>query len=404
MDSQALGRYLRETREAKELTLEDAERALRIRRRVLESFELGEFNISDASTVQIRGFIRNYARFLGLEEDRVVGYFEAARHEGDLPKRRNGKRTTQTLDPVAPRKITDTNPSLPAVPIVTDRPTRRSSILNTLVLLLVALAAIAVIAFVVVQLIGQPQNDPNTDPAGMEILGNLPSSPTYTLVPTLTTAPTITPVLGIQQNYSGRGVLVTIVFTQRTWLRVTSDGIEQYVGIAVPGQAPLEYPATDNVTLTASNAEALQITWNGQAQSVFGGRGQKVDIIFGLTNVQVSSGPGFEPTSEFTPTSLPTSGIDVNAAIEALTPTITPGPSPTPTRTPTITPTPSDTPTITVTPSITPTPTNTPTLTYTPTITLTPTMTLTPTPTAILPPRVTQEGLPPTKDVGSGGE
>ena len=41
MDAQALGRYLRETREAKELTLDEAARALRIRQRVLELFEAG---------------------------------------------------------------------------------------------------------------------------------------------------------------------------------------------------------------------------------------------------------------------------------------------------------------------------------------------------------------------------
>jgi hypothetical protein len=400
MDSQALGRYLRETREAKELTLEDAERALRIRRRILEAFELGEFNFSDASAVQIRGFIRNYARFLGLEEDRIVAYYEAARHEADVPRRKNGKRITQTMNavPVAARKITDTNPSLPAVPIVTNIQgrTRRSSLFSTLVMLLVGLASIAVIAFVVVQLIGQPQkNDPQD--AGLNILGQLPPSPSYTFVPTFTAAATLTGIPRAQQNYTGQGVLVTIEMSQRTWLRVVTDGFEQYAGIAVPG-TKVEYPAQDNVTVTASNAEALIVTWNGQPQPIFGGRGQKVDIVFGLKNVQVSSGPGFDPTSEFTLTPLPTSVVDVGAAIAALTPSNTPGPSPTPTRTPTITPTPSDTPTSTFTPSNTPTASYTPTTTPTPTITPTPTNTLTPTPTAILPPRVTQEGLPPTKE------
>jgi transcriptional regulator with XRE-family HTH domain len=404
MDAQALGRYLRETREAKELTLEDAERALRIRQRILESFELGEFTLADASTVQIRGFIRNYARYLGLDEDRIIAYYEAARQEAELPRRKNGKRRTgeyATVAPTAPRRITDTNPSLPAVPVVTDRPPRQSNFLNTLVLLLVAGAALAVIVFVVVQLVGQPQNNPAADPAGVEILGNLPASPSYTPVPTLTPAPTLTPILGVQQNYNGQGILVTMAFTQRTWLRVLTDGIEQYVGIAVPGQTPLEYSARESVTVTASNAEALEVIWNGQPQPVFGGRGQKVDIVFGLDNVQISSGPDFDPTSEFTPTPVPTSHIDVGAAIAALTPTVTPGPSPTPTLTPSVTPTPSDTPTITPTPSNTPTETNTPTLTRTPTITPTPTFTLTPSPTAILPPRVTQEGLPPTKEITS---
>ncbi|MCA9903766.1 MAG: helix-turn-helix domain-containing protein, partial [Anaerolineae bacterium] len=68
MDSQSLGRYLRQTREERELTLEEAEEQLRIRRRILESFELGAFDLPNFSPVQIAGFIRNYARFLNLDE------------------------------------------------------------------------------------------------------------------------------------------------------------------------------------------------------------------------------------------------------------------------------------------------------------------------------------------------
>lgn len=420
MDAQALGRYLRESRETRELTLEEAETALRIRRRILESFEAGDFNIPEASSVQVRGFIRNYARFLGLEEDRVVGYYDAARHAAENPRRR-GKRTSQTMAPVAPRRITDTNPSLPAVPIVLDRSARGSSLLNTLVLLLVASAALAVIVFVVAQLLGQPSDatvDVGSD--GGSILGQLPPTPTFTPQPTFTPVPTPTPLALVEQNFSGRGVLVTILMTQRAWLRISADGIEQYAALARPGDK-LEFPANDNVTVSSSNAEGLSVIYNGQQQPSFGGRGQKVDIVFTTSGVQVSSGPGFEPTSEFTATPPPTSDIDVGATIAALTPSNTPGPSPTPsntptiTLTPTITPTPSDTPTITLTPTITQTPSNTPTvtptptltstptttptptLTRTPTVTPTPTETQTPTPTAVLPPRATQENLPPTK-------
>jgi cytoskeletal protein RodZ len=393
MDTQALGRYLRETREAKEITLEDAERALRIRQRTLESFELGQFTFSDASDVQIRGFVRNYARYLGLEEDRILAYYEAARREAQSPRRRNGKRTTQNMTPVAPRKITDTNPTLPPVPLVQDRPDRRS-LLNTLVMLLLAVASIAVIVFVVGQLIGQTQPDQaaNSSSDNGSILAQLPPSPTYTPLPTFTPLPSPTPLSGFQQNYAGQPVLVTIQTTQRTWLRVASDGVQRFVGMVRPGDALPDFPARDNVALTASNAEALQVIYNGKTQPSFGGRGQKVDIVFKSTGIQVSSGPGFDPTSAFSPTPLPTSAIDVGAAIAALTPSNTPGPSPTPTLTPSITPTPSDTPTATPTPTLTFTPSNTPTMTDTPTITPTPTA------TAILPPRVTQEGLPPTKE------
>ncbi len=400
MDAQALGRYLRESRETKEITLEDAERALKIRRRILESFELGQFTFSDATNVQTRGFIRNYARFLGLDDDRVVAYYESALEEATSPRRRRSTRPTQTAPqvPMAPRKITDTNPSLPAVPSMMDRPARRRSLLNSLVMLLLAGASLAVIIFVVYQLLSQAR--PAQDTVDSSILNQLPASPTFTAVPSATTAPLPTQVIVLQPGYTGKGILVTIAFTQRTWLRVLADGNQKFVGLARPGEQLPDFAAENNVTVTAANAEALKVIYNGKEQPIFGGRGQQVDIVFSLTNVQVSSGPGFEPTSEFTATVPPTSAIDVGATVAALTPTVTPGPSPTPTNTPTATLTFTPSPTIPPTPTITYTPSMTFTPSTTPTLTLTPTITQTPSPTAILPPRVTQEGLPATKPAG----
>lgn len=395
MDAQALGRYLRETREAKELTLDDAEQSLKIRRRTLESFELGQFTFTEMSPMQARGFIRNYARYLGLDEDRVVGYYEAARHFTENPRQRSSKRRTQTVAPVAPRRITDTNPSLPAVPVILQRSARRETLFNFVVRALVALASIAVIGFVVYQLIGQVTQNQENNPPGNDILAQLPPTRTATSVPTSTRpAPIFTAGPTPLQSFSGDGVLVTIIMTQRSWLRISSDGVQRFAGLARPGDQLPDIAGQQNVTVSAANAEGLRVIYNGEEQPVFGGRGQKVDIVFTPTNVQVSSGPGFEPTLEFSPTPPPTSNIDVAATIAALTPSSTPGPSPTPTNTPPATDTPTLTPTITLTPSVTPTPSDTPTAT------LTPSITPTPSPTAILPPRVTQEGLPPTKPAG----
>ena len=89
MDAYSLGRYLQEAREARELTLDDAVSTLKIRLHILESFENGEFNIADVSQVQLRGFIRNYARFLGLDDDLIIQYYESSLHE---PRRRGRRR------------------------------------------------------------------------------------------------------------------------------------------------------------------------------------------------------------------------------------------------------------------------------------------------------------------------
>ena len=422
MDAQALGRYLRESREARELTLDDAETALRIRRRTLESFEQGNFLIESASPVQIRGFIRNYARYLDLDEQKILQYYEASL----IASQPRGRKRRTAEEPVlrAPRQITDTNPTLPAVSLaeLADRRSRRrATFFNRLMIVMVTLAALAIIVFVALQLVSSPQLPQPTLSAS--ISGLIAQQP----VPQVTTFPTFTPLPEglvsaaganprprVEQTYSGRGVLVTIRAAQRTWIQILSDGGQTYSGIMRPGDT-VETPAQEQILVTASNAEALLVAWNGQQQGIFGGRGQKVDITFTIAGVSVRSGPGFEPTSVFTATPIPTSDIDVGAMIAALTPTSTPGPSPTPTDTPTITltpsitPTPSDTPTPTYTPSVTPTPsdtptptpsptvTPTPTATHTPTVTPTPSITPTPSPTAILPPRQPLESATPTK-------
>jgi len=244
------------------------------------------------------------------------------------------------------------------------------------------------------------QTRPAQDPVDNSILGQLPASPTFTLVPSPTVAPLPTQIVVLQPAYTGKGVVVTVTLTQRSWLRVIVDGEQKFVGLGRPGDQLPDFVGQSNIVVTAANAEALKVIYNGKEQPIFGGRGQQVDITFTLTSVQASSGPGFEPTSEFTATVPPTSAIDVGATIAALTPTVTPGPSPTPTQTPTVTPTFTASPTVPPSPTITYTPSLTFTPSTTPTLTLTPTITQTPSPTAILPPRVTQEGLPPTKPAG----
>ncbi len=409
MDAQALGRFLRESREARELTLDDAEQALHIRQRILDAFESGQFTITHASPVQIRGFLGNYARYLELDAELVLQYYDVALTEESRRQLRRLRRSKKNNipEPRAPRSITDTNPSLPAVPlgeIAQQRRRRRTNLLGIVTTILVSVAALAVIAFVIVQLVNIDAEPVVVDAEVPVLLAQSPA-PLNTLVPTFTPLPALnvaTTAPRVVQNYSGQGVLVTVETAQRTWIQLFADGVEQFAGIMRPGEL-IEFPAQTEITLTASNARALLVTWNGQPQGILGGRGQKVDITFTTDDITISSGPGFEPTSEFSPTPIPTSAIDVGALIEAQTPSATPGPSPTPSNTPTITntpshtPTPSDTPTITLTPSVTPTPSDTPTTTPSPTVTLTPTITLTPSPTAILPPRVTQVGLPTPK-------
>ncbi|HRL12748.1 MAG TPA: helix-turn-helix domain-containing protein, partial [Aggregatilineales bacterium] len=96
MDAYSLGQYLREARETRELSLQQAEADLKIRRFILEAFEAGDFGALDVSPVQIRGFLRNYARFLGLDEDTVIQYYDSSQQPDT---RRRGRRPQAAQEP-----------------------------------------------------------------------------------------------------------------------------------------------------------------------------------------------------------------------------------------------------------------------------------------------------------------
>lgn len=390
MDPQALGRYLRESRESREISLDEAVAALRIRRPILEAFEQGNFDVVE-TPVQARGLLRNYARFLKLDEDKVLQYYEAAKNP---THRRRGRGPSGS--PVAPRKITDTPPTLPTVTLPDQRPNRLRNLMNTIAVLLVSLAALAVIVFVTVEIIRTPEDDlPGPESTAGAFVGQLP--PTATFTPSWTPRPEQpTPTPPLSSLFSGQGVLAEIELRQRTWLRLSVDGVETFTGIVTEGDV-LRYEASERIDITASNAAALDLTYNGRSQGSVGVRGQRVELTLTTDGINVETGPGMEPTPENSPTPPPTPTSIAGTVIAVLTPSPTPGPSPTPSDTPTITltpsitPTPSDTPTATMTPSITPTASDTPT------ITPTPTNTLSPTPTALLPVRATATGQAPTK-------
>jgi transcriptional regulator with XRE-family HTH domain len=404
MGLQDFGRRLRQSREARELSLADAEQALRIRKRILESFELGEFEHPSLSVVQINGFIRNYARWLGLDEDETLEQFEAAKVDDSRRSRRRRKdktlpkRSTQELRAVnGGRSITDTHPTLVPVkvkvaplpapvapPGANLRPQRGAGVLTLLLRLLVAVGALAIIGFVGVQIW-------QSTPTGIVATGDDnpfaqgPTVPTFTLAPTATrTLPTST-AQSIRQTFGGQGVLVTLTMRQRTWLLVTVDQAQRFSGIARPGEI-LEYSGISNITVRASNAEALDVIYNGQQQQPFGNRGQQVDVTFTTTGLEIRAGQ-----EAAVPAPAATAANDVGTLIAQQTPSPTPGPSPTPTETlpPTETPLPS------ATPSVTPLPSATPTFTATPP----PTATAGPSPTAtaILPPRAAASSPTPTK-------
>jgi cytoskeletal protein RodZ len=328
MEPSALGRYLRESRETKEITLDEAVSALRIRRPFLEAFERGEFEGID-SPVQLRGMLRNYARHLGLDEERVLQYYEQSQ-DSNRRKRRFGRKVQDDPAPVAPATVTDTQPTPP--PTRDQRRKKRQSlnlldVLRAIMMILVSVAAVMVIGFVAYDTIFQEASSEleaamTTPPAAGET-----ATATATYTASWTPRPTNTDIPDVF-GADITGVQVDVEILQRTWLQVDVDGETVFTGIQQPGERNM-YTGANRIAVTASNAAGLSVIFNEEPQPPFGERGQQVEIDFtpdGIGMTRVNAGdPTATPTTTPVPTDTP---IPVEQAPSATTTTAPARPTP----------------------------------------------------------------------------
>lgn len=77
-----LGELLQKTRLQKELTLADVEKKTRIRQKFLKAIEAGKYD-TFYSLAYARGFVKNYAEFLGIKSDMALALF---RRETTVPE------------------------------------------------------------------------------------------------------------------------------------------------------------------------------------------------------------------------------------------------------------------------------------------------------------------------------
>jgi cytoskeleton protein RodZ len=93
-----IGQQLREAREAKSLTLNQVSRDIRIRTRYLQALENG--NLGELpSAVHVRGFLRSYADFLGLNAEELL---DAIRQQGESAPLEQSSTQAQDESPPQP--------------------------------------------------------------------------------------------------------------------------------------------------------------------------------------------------------------------------------------------------------------------------------------------------------------
>ena len=95
-----IGATLREARERRQLTYEQVEAEIKIRAKYLRALEEEEFDSLPSGTY-VRGFLRAYASYLGLDGRLFVDEYASrfgTRHDDELFRRRRERPMTQRKD------------------------------------------------------------------------------------------------------------------------------------------------------------------------------------------------------------------------------------------------------------------------------------------------------------------
>ncbi len=276
----ALGDRFRTAREARGLTLSDVADHIRIRSVYLAALEEEKWSVIGAP-VYIRGFMRTYARFLGLDPSEAVADFNTA---------------TGTAPPTAAE--------IPQPGAVAQGPSAPSQSLRPLLWIAGAVAVVLLALVVYLAVAPSPVPTPpvaapaaSLSPGASALPSTLPLAaapgvPAAAPLPcpsaTLPAAPALAASAGPAATSTpcapisalGDSHVLTIHLTAVCWLRVTVDG-----SVSIEGTFPAGTTKTfhgNSAVVLVGNAGGVQIAVDGTPVGKLGGMGAVVQRTFTL--------------------------------------------------------------------------------------------------------------------------
>lgn len=296
-----LGSLLREAREAKGLTLVDVQEATRINPKYLEALEDGHYDVLP-SEVHVKGYLRNYARFLELDPKPLLDRYAIDREKYVARSTNRGGGEYLDVDPIPQNE----DPVFfDPVNVEINGTSRRGTSSSALwiIIILALLASIALIAnrFLPI-LTGNGDSNNGFTNSLEEAVNNITNeidqqepTPEGGIIPGVTEpitstsrnstiqlpTPTATrPTLPATMEE----ILLRLEITERTWMQITIDGEVVFEGLAVKGDGPFEWQAQEEARLLTGNAIGVFVTVNDVELGKLGDRGEVIDETWTTTS------------------------------------------------------------------------------------------------------------------------
>lgn len=297
-----LGNILREAREAKGLTLSEVQDQIRISTKFLAAMENGQYNLLP-TPVHVKGYLRNYARFLNLDPAPLLERYEFGAKS--KPKKKSQPAALNGDMPTGPPlPIRDDQPFFDPVNVeLSGRKVSNSASVQRLVLIIAILIALGLIASrflfdngnsseAVTNSINETVNnilnngetgsdfatatpDVSLIPGAGEVITSTGRNDIVDIPTPTATRPTLPATLDV--------IRLRLDITERTWMQVTVDDEVVFEGMARKGDEPYEWEAQQSVTLLTGNAIGVFVTINDIELGKLGDRGEVVQETWNTT-------------------------------------------------------------------------------------------------------------------------
>ena len=273
--AQAIGETLRDAREEQGLSLSDAAAETRVRESYLAALESEDFAILGGD-VYVKGFLRSYAKYLGLEPDPLVAsYNERYEAADDIPT------FASTVKPAMP------GPSVRAPQVG----------------VLVALGVVLVAALAVLGIITSPDDDVALDPGpppasasdgevgeSVEPQAETPEATATDLDEPLGDAGVVedpSPDESDSPSVADEGLdaesleepfdIAIAVQDADSWLEVTVDSVQQVQDLVQPGGA-FSFDDAETAVVQAGDAAQVTVSVDGVDLGALGGDNDVVEL------------------------------------------------------------------------------------------------------------------------------
>ncbi len=303
-----IGHILREARENRGLTLEEVQAKIRINARYLAAFETGQYDALP-TPVHARGFLRNYARFLGLDPQPLLDrYLTVQGMEAQVMV----ARPNQEITPDNPLPERQDQPFFDPVNMEVNGKGfdavsngGGSSSMLQIVIIIALVIALALIANRFIPILFGRGGEANVvqeftsavQDAVAEVTGAT-ATPTVTPAATQESASgsaifvdgTEQPIMDTSRNNPGGvatptatrpplpatldEIALKLDILERTWVEVTIDDSVVFSGIAKTNDT-FEWTAQDEAKIVTGNAIGVFVTINDVALGRLGGRGER---------------------------------------------------------------------------------------------------------------------------------